>query len=192
MWIRDWMDDVSFVVTPNAGAYDLLWKVRTGASIQDGGAMNYDTGEVLVAPLAAESSNLPKSSVQGSTIKRIRLKGIGVMPVANADPEDGFVIGLRTQRMSSTGYGVTTAGTPANLEASVAEDWLYWERFYLGGPSTAIIGDVGSETYSTEFCVDTRCSRKLEDWGDSLFFYLSPMSVNVEVHLTWSVLLHLA
>lgn len=202
LWVRDAVSDSTDHANPNTGYYNLLWKARTGENIQGSNAA------VLREPRALFTTDVQPQDLTNAVVKRIRCR-IGValapLPVVLADGTNldiwtnaGFYVGIRTGLSSLAGYGDTDDVThnPGSDKYSVLEDWLWWDRLYAIGYETLAEAPVqGFSGYLiSRYTVDTKCSRALDEWDETLLLCVSPSSGRTINHVSasWSVLLQTA
>lgn len=196
MWLRDALNAGQTVTQGTMAVIDLLWLLRhppaAGALLEDGQRLNRAAGDTAVAAT---------KDVTGGVIKRIRLDLVVTSATAAWNADDGMFIGIQTgpaldpQAITFAETGETT--TPRSERGANTEDWLWWERNHLWNPmNTALLTDnVGAFDFATNIHkIDTRCARKIEDWGDSLIMSLQPSFTTANdtvVTAAWSVLIAL-
>lgn len=212
LWVRDAVSEDNDVANPNGRFFNLLWKARTGSTIQgsDAALLAGDprsTGS-LDEPRAIFDRPVAPQDFSGALVKRIRLQGCVVyahipplVPPATTGQVDwaraGFYVGVQVGNSGSTGY-FTAPGQAGEQQQSVTVDWLWWERYYLYGPLSFGVDLATSwdpaatvNAYIQGFSIDTRCSRRLKEWDDTLMLSIEPSSgrtINT-IAFSWSVLL---
>lgn len=218
VWVRDAMQDSTDWGTGNARIYDLLWKARSGDSQGTSppagelqADLTYAPGQKTVQPRAL-AGGLPDLDIQGARIKRVIMEyGVYFAPLPGTLPTErndllaqGVYEALTVlpSQVQAGGLGsATSIILPGNSKASVAHDWMWWNRRYAAmegwrqrSSPTPIIPITESIFYAS---IDTRNSRTLSEWGSSLYFILEPAgasgigdTINGCV-ASWSVLLEL-
>lgn len=209
LWVRDAAKTATDIGDPAAGTVgfvDLLWKARQGESVSSPSGFLQNT----VNPLAPDEDNpVQPQDITGCLVKRIILEGSMVLaPLTPVLPDGvggidayasaGSYEGILVVAGGPGGTGTTTEPTiqPGNESASVAADWLWWRRRYpIGSPGTRDISNLDPadslKTYMYTFHIDTRCSRRLREWDETLMFLWqggSGSTVN-SIAASWSILL---
>lgn len=119
---------------------------------------------------------------------------------------EGVIVAPWEHEVRVIGYGdLTTSGTvlghPGDASDSVQLDWLWWSRKYVNANALRR-GEVGGFTGEIRYdSIDTKSSRRLNEYGLSLYWQVSPSGVTPEdpaqgatinsIAASWSVLLEL-
>lgn len=195
-WCRDSVNLTTDVGAPNNYRVDLLFKFRSGDTIQNAASFAYDAAD----PKAALVTPLTTTEYENALVKRIRLHYVaGIAPfgagtladsVASAGAYEGILV------LPGSKEGATTITGPflSDTTATVARDWLWWNKRYMlwdYHKASSFVSGVTPDDWLMTNSIDTRCSRKLREIDESLYFFVEPTSGRTinELSVTWSVLL---
>lgn len=211
LWVRDAVSFTPDIPAPNAGWLDLLWKARTGNTANDGWGALVQGGpavpggqlpvarDVLPGPLAPQD-------ITGALVERIisRYQLIfAPTPIITDDGTNnqrvmdlGWYEGIAVTNARSYGLAIeagTTGRNPGDVAASVTSDWLWWSRKYAAATPTSYpeAAVTGFQRWAVQGEIDTRCSRRLREWDDTLVLGFEPNTGETIDHVavSWSVLL---
>jgi len=214
LWIRDAVSIATDVGSPEFYIVDLLWKAKTGRTAQDSDVALADR-----EPRTVFEGLLAPQDISGALVKRIIIEyvaGFAPIPQFVVDPSvanydrylrAGVYEGIEVATSPYTGVGTHTGvgeadAPPGGEQASVSRDWLWWARKYINGIDAQDSLGMGMNPVppdplgnwsSHSRKIDTRCSRRLQEWDDTLLFELEPSADETLNHLamSWSVLLSL-
>jgi len=214
LWVRDERQSSTDVESADGTVWtDLLYKARAGegftTALPAGAANKPAPNPASPGPIARAmgADDLPDTNVEGAIVKRIRMDGVyWFSPTLGDTPSEkpsiyqgwfeGLVVDSLTVYAGVAAYTDQSFPHPADPQEMVKRDWLWWDRHYtIGHTQTARGYELAgvSEGTGIYWSIDTRCSRRLREWGQSLYHVWAPSSgqtVN-QFCFSWSVLLQL-
>lgn len=199
---------------------DLLYKARAGRSVsQDWPAALPASVQPVSSRQSALGSpdplafppDLPVQDVTGSIVERIRLKFVPYFANRAGDSPNhhtfavtqGHFEGIICMPMNNVGFRAlpsTIGPHPGTVGGSQQFDWLWWDRVHMlneGYKKWDFANGFGPLSLPTEMGyaheIDTRCSRRLREQGQTLAYCISfPSAFTCNGWaLSWSVLLRL-
>lgn len=219
IWVRDWVLHTADIGDNNASGpttVDLLWKARTGYAIQQSIDETPLAGTLPApgtfpravggpSPRDLPAATLPEFNISGSLIKRIRLdlqlyfanKTGDTVGHHNFAVTQGHFEGILVYPYSESPVQAWQQGSfpsPASVQHSMQFDWLWWDRKYALSQgqrmyNLAVSPSPSEVAYATQ--IDTRCSRRVEEIGQTLVLALQSaeaFTIN-GWSASWSVLL---
>lgn len=192
LWIRDWIHIATDLNDTNYWEVDLLWKARTGD-----GASNGQVLEMVSSPRAPITIPLMPQDYAGATVRRIVGKGqmLTAATTQSGSLAKTAVIVAPLSTLSVHTGDATDIQSLWDQKGVVSEDYLHYNAHYStdmntrSAESTTPPGTIWA--LGADF--DSRCMRKLQDWGDSLKMRVQGypgVTIN-DVMIDWSVLLQL-
>lgn len=203
MWVRDALT-IPTVSPTQRLLIDLLWRLRQPAIAGDDLLRRVPAGTTYLNGLpqypvqqAAPVTNaFSTKDITGALVKRIRAKVcLECLDHTAVSLIDGYTVGIRTDHTQAADHSLSAADdlSPGTALGANREDWLWWSHYYIDDESPVATTGVPVMGVSE---IDTRCTRKIEEWGDTLTLTVQPQMQGatppnplVEVH--WSILLAL-
>lgn len=186
-------------------------------SLRPGVFVAKDATDVYPDMRAPIASGLPTTlNIQGARISRIRLQyGLIFAPTIGTpiapDYEhpiaqgwfEGLIVAPFNHAFTVIPFNPAVLGHPQSADHAVQLDWIWWSRKYIHSQSFRTIGTgVGIGDSAAVYSeIDTKNSRSLSEFGDSLYWQVAPSGPGPSAPIegstinggvaNWSVLLDL-
>lgn len=156
------------------GMVDLLWRFRQPPTTFAADRL----GNGQVSPAAAPDTAIAGTQPYAAAIvKRIRIniaEQTTITPSGLGGVYHGIFVGNSGLAAQNVVQDVTLQSFRhlSNALGQNSLDWLWWERENWYDSNLHVEG--ASAAFHRSYSIDTRCTRKLGDWGDTLLYMVEP------------------